>query len=260
MATKSKKTPYKVSPKLLAIFFGLVIIGLLELYLINVKLADSASDDSKASRSGYSYDKPAPKAPDTQSSSFKKSKYSTDEPSSLWVVVNKGRKLPSTYDPGLRSQAAAAMKMMFADAANDGIKLQLLSGYRSYSTQVRTYNGWVSTLGKTEADRQSARPGHSEHQTGLAADLGQVGGSCNLDPCFGDTPTGEWLAKNAHNYGFIIRYRAGKEGLTGYAYEPWHIRFVGKALAAELFKTGQTMEEFFGLPIYKAYPNSIIQL
>jgi D-alanyl-D-alanine carboxypeptidase len=132
-----------------------------------------------------------------------------------------------------------------AAAVKDGINLVMISGYRSYAAQVSTYNGYVAKDGKTAADTYSARPGHSEHQTGWAADLGN--GTCDLEICFGDTKSGKWLATHAHEYGFIIRYPLGKEAITGYQYEPWHLRFVGLELSAELFKTGQTMEEFFGV-------------
>lgn len=191
---------------------------------------------------------------------FNKQKYSIDDPASLWVVVNKKRPLPSNYVPAgmtsvggvsLRPEASQAMVDLQKSAAAAGYSVGALSGYRSFAEQTSTYNGFVSQDGTADADRYSARPGHSEHQTGLAVDLGT--GECDLEACFGNTPTGKWLAQNAYKYGFIIRYPEGKESITGYQYEPWHLRYVGKELAEQLQKTGQTMEQFFGLPMAPTY-------
>lgn len=201
---------------------------------------------------------------------FDKSKYSLDEPGSLWVIVNKQRSIPASYEPTslrqpnvavrasgspemlLRDDAASAVEQLVAAAAKDGVNLMLVSGYRSYGLQQAVYNGNVASEGQAQADKTSARPGHSEHQTGLGADLGATSGACQLQACFGQTPEGQWLAANAHKYGFVIRYPEGKEAIVGYTYEPWHLRYVGKSLASEVKKTGQTLEEFFGLP---AAPN-----
>lgn len=199
--------------------------------------------------------------------SFIKSQYSVNDSSSLWVVVNKGRVLPSDYVPAnldentqLRSESAVALENLESGAANDGLKIVLVSGYRSYATQKSVYASYSGSQGQTAADTFSARAGHSEHQTGLAADVGSSSGKCQLDKCFGDTPEGKWLTANAYKYGFIIRYQKDKQNLTGYDYEPWHIRFVGIGLAAEINKTGQTLEQFFGLPTYSDYPNTSYEL
>jgi D-alanyl-D-alanine carboxypeptidase len=154
----------------------------------------------------------------------------------------------------LRQVPAAAIEKLVSAADNDGMKLMLVSGYRSYSTQQSVYSGYVSSQGKDYANATSAQPGHSEHQTGLAADIGATSRKCQLDVCFGDTAEGKWLAANAYKYGFIVRYQKDKSNLTGYAYEPWHVRYVGNDLAAEINKTGQTLEQFFGLPAYPDYP------
>lgn len=215
----------------------------------------------------------------TVTSSFDKSKYSSDQASSLWAVVNKGRALPPSYVPAelrvpkvtlngtaasenmhLRSDAASVLETMAAAAADDGLKLTLVSGYRSYPTQQSVYSGYVSSQGQTEADKTSARPGHSEHQTGLAADLGAASGRCQLEKCFGDMAEGQWLTANAYKFGFIVRYENGKESLTGYTYEPWHLRYVGQQAAAEIKKTGQSLEQFFNLPPIANYSSDIYQL
>ena len=129
--------------------------------------------------------------------------------------------------------------------------MKVISGYRSQYTQTSVYNSYAQKDGVTAADRYSARPRYSEHQTGLAADLGN--GTCDLEICFGNTSAGKWLESNAHKYGFIIRYPKGKESLTGYQYEPWHLRYVGKELAIQIYKTNQTLEQFFGLPPSQSY-------
>jgi D-alanyl-D-alanine carboxypeptidase len=205
---------------------------------------------------------PTPSA--TPTPTFDKSQFSIDDPASLWVVVNKTRPLnPINYAPSLtaltfpggkgqmRPEAAAGLQQMFADyTTQTGARLTVVSPYRSYSTQVSTYNGWVARLGKAQADRQSARPGYSEHQTGLAVDINTA-----VSQAFGTTPAGQWLAANSWKYGFIVRYTDGQEPVTGYEYEPWHFRYVGVALATELHTTGiPTLEQFFGLPSAPNYP------
>ncbi len=192
--------------------------------------------------------------------SFNKNLYSLDDPASLWIIVNKKRPLPDGYTPAdlvavsgqmLRKEAATALGSLLSDGAKAGASMQAISGYRSQATQVGLYNSYVAKDGVAAADRYSARPRYSEHQTGLAADLGN--GTCDLEICFGTTAAGKWLRENAYRYGFVVRYPEGKESLTGYQYEPWHIRYVGKELALEIQKSGQTLEQFFGLPMAGSY-------
>ena len=161
--------------------------------------------------------------------------------------------VPHAYTPVLRRDAARAYKRLFRAARRDGIDLVVQSGYRSYSSQVTVYNGWVASLGKKGADLQSARPGYSEHQTGLSVDIAAANRSCTIQACFSTTATGKWLKNNAWKFGWHLRYPKGKTSITGYKFEPWHYRFVGVDLAAELHLTpGITLEEFFELP---AAPN-----
>jgi D-alanyl-D-alanine carboxypeptidase len=145
----------------------------------------------------------------------------------------------------MRPEAAAALQQMFADYhTQSGSQLTVVSPYRSYPSQVSVYNGWVSRLGQAQADQQSARPGFSEHQTGLAVDIDTA-----VSQAFGATPAGTWLAQNSWKYGFIVRYQQGQEAITGYEYEPWHFRYVGIPLATELQKEGfPSLETFFGYP------------
>lgn len=209
--------------------------------------------------------------PQPTTPAFNKQQLSIDDPASLWFIVNKQRPTPAAYVPAglrqpnvrvrssgssemlLRDEAASAVEALVAGAAEDSINLMLVSGYRSYGLQQSVYGGNVAREGQASADKTSARPGHSEHQTGLAADLGTINRSCELDTCFGQTTEGQWLAAHAHEYGFVIRYPEGKEGIVGYTYEPWHVRYVGKELAAEVTKSGQVLEQFFGLPNAPTY-------
>ncbi len=178
-----------------------------------------------------------------------------EQASSVTAVVNKKHRLPEDYAPTLvtvaggkmRQEAATELQKLLNDAASAGVNLKIISSYRSYNTQVSTYNGWVAQYGQTRADTFSARPGYSEHQTGLAVDLGNSDGTCALEICFGDTAGGQWLAANSVNYGFIIRYPEGKDALTGYEYEPWHLRFLGLEVARAVSNSGKTLDQYFNV-------------
>jgi zinc D-Ala-D-Ala carboxypeptidase len=203
------------------------------------------------------------------SPAFDRSAKSLDDPASMWVVVNKQRPLsqidytpvdlrradvPAVFEPQLRAEAADAVERLVAAASADGVALQSQSAFRSHETQRRVYAGWVAKLGQTAADLTSARPGHSEHQTGLAIDFSAVPANCSLDQCFAETAQGRWLAANAWRFGFHLRYPDGATAITGYEFEPWHYRYVGVELATELHETGiRTLEEFFGLPAAPTY-------
>lgn len=148
----------------------------------------------------------------------------------------------------VRDAAATALEQLNAAATKANIPVQVVSGYRSYDYQVSVYGNYVKTVGQSAADQESARPGYSEHQTGMAVDLGAQNGTCTLEACFGTTPEGKWLAANAYLYGYILRYPADKIAITGYEYEPWHFRYVGVALATEMHRQNiQTLEEFFNV-------------
>lgn len=157
------------------------------------------------------------------------------------LIVNKKYTVPKDYAPGLKDTTYDAFTKLQQDAKKKGYSIDILSGYRSYAYQEELYNNYVKKYGQKKADTFSAQPGKSEHQTGLALDVGK------LDTSFGTTEEGKWLAKNAHKYGFIIRYPKGKESITGYEYEPWHIRYLGKDLATKVYKSGLTLEEYFGI-------------
>jgi D-alanyl-D-alanine carboxypeptidase len=200
----------------------------------------------------------------SNSSGLNKQQYSITDSSSIWVIANKHHALAKGYAPAeivvpnillrlgngdeqmhVSSIMAPHLEALFEGAKKDGITLRLSSAYRSEALQKQFYDSYSAKDGQEAADKYSARPGTSEHQTGLAADIIPGNDQCHLQICFGDLPEGKWLAAHAHEYGFIIRYQQGKESITTYQYEPWHIRYVGTDLAAELHKNGLTMEEFF---------------
>lgn len=169
------------------------------------------------------------------------------------LIANKTYPLPSDYNPGENTEARAALNKMFADAKAEGkakkidLNMWVCSGFRSYTVQKNLYNSYVSRDGVKNADRYSARPGYSEHQTGLAFDINYA------DSRFTGTAQAVWLAENAHKYGFILRYPEGKESVTGYMYEPWHYRYIGVENAEKIYASGLTLEEYFG--ITSAYKN-----
>jgi len=189
---------------------------------------------------------------------FDRHAYSVTKASSLWVIVNKKHPLhPIQYQPHVSivdgrqvdRRMAPALKDLLAGSKQAGNPLQVVSGYRSYSYQQSVFGSLAAEEGEASAKMWSAKPGYSEHQTGLAADLGLANRStCSLQSCFGTTKGGRWLAANAWRYGFVIRYTKANTKITGYEPEPWHVRYVGKPLAAELRATHATsLEEFFGV-------------
>lgn len=175
-----------------------------------------------------------------------------------FMIVNKTYSLPRSYQPlnpyqaidnqgrcnsCIDKEVMQAFKLMQSDANSIGLNLYISSGYRSYSYQEGLYNSYSAVDGIEGADTYSARPGHSEHQTGLCFDLNEI------SDVFANTDEGKWVNDNAHLYGFIIRYPKGKSNITGYKYESWHLRYVGKSLAEKLYNNGNwiTMEEYYGL-------------
>lgn len=179
----------------------------------------------------------------------------------LLVWVNQSRSLPPDYEPpdlvaitgvpavnpGLRLRAVAleALRRLVAAAHAEGLQLVVSSAYRSYQTQVATFNYWVRVLGEARAARVSARPGHSEHQLGTTVDLTSPRVNYQLSEAFGQTPEGRWLQANAHRFGFVMSYPAGQEEITGYDYEPWHYRYVGVEVATWVHEAGISLEEYF---------------
>ena len=183
----------------------------------------------------------------------------TDTSKEVLLIVNKYYYLDKNYTYGnlvtmdknydnksgskLSSVAYEAFKKLVDDAEKEGYHIRNNSAYRSYDYQSSLYNGYKSRNGLTWADKWSARPGHSEHQTGLALDVG-VKGKLSLDS-FEGSKEFIWMRDNAHLYGFILRYPKGKEYITGYGYEPWHYRYVGVDVATYIYENNITFEEYY---------------
>lgn len=189
--------------------------------------------------------------------------------STVTFLVNREYPLPEDYVPeGLTApdvlfpfsdtsidkakmtpEAGNALALLFDAAYNEaGLTLYGVSAYRSYARQYTIYATNLATQGIAHTNRYSAAPGRSEHQTGLAIDISCASEGFGLEDSFADTPEGIWVAENAHRFGFILRYPKEKEHITGYNYEPWHIRYVGTELAGYLFETGLTLDEYYGAP------------
>ncbi len=157
------------------------------------------------------------------------------------LIANKSYSLPADFNPGLDSTCENQFYKLQNDAAQQGLNIWFASGFRSYDYQAQIYNNYVARDGQALADTYSARPGYSEHQSGLAIDVNQI------DDSFIGTPEAVWLENHCHEYGFILRYPRGKESITGYQYESWHIRYVGTDLSYAVHDSGLTLEEYFGI-------------
>jgi len=180
----------------------------------------------------------------------------------MLLLVNKQNPITSDYKPSdlspvqyyaenrtaasryLRKEAADQFHKLVEAAREQGYTLVMTTAYRSYGFQQILWNNYVAAEGEAAAARYSAKPGESEHQTGLAVDVTSPSVEYKLTGSFGETPEGVWLAENAPRFGFIIRYPQGKEHITGYLYEPWHLRYVGEAAATEISSNGLTLEEY----------------
>ena len=173
-----------------------------------------------------------------------------------YILVNKKNKLNSDFIPNnlvevkfcsldnfyLEEETANSYEQMCLDSINDGLNISIRSAYRSYDEQKELYNTYLKLYGKSYVDKYVACPGHSEHQTGLAIDLESL--ECDI---FGNSKEYLWVKENAYKYGFIIRYQEGKEKITGYGAEEWHIRYVGKKAAEYIYKNNITFEEYYDL-------------
>lgn len=188
-----------------------------------------------------------------------------ENPSAIDALINREYHLPSDYEPEnlvipdvafpfegepqkkyMREKAAAQLENMFAEAQEEDIELSAVSGYRSYDRQESIFAANAEEDGEEEANKYSARAGESEHQSGLAMDVSAASVGYSLTTDLGETEEGEWLEENAHEYGFVVRYPEDKTDITGYQYEPWHLRYVGKDLAGTLHENDWVMEEYYG--------------
>ena len=164
------------------------------------------------------------------------------------LIANKQHPLPENFKPEESIEARLAFDEMAAEALLDDFNLYAFSTYRSFDRQVELYARYVEQDGEEAADRYSARPGYSEHQTGLAFDIGEVNREKDwASSRFGNTEAGKWLASNAHRFGYIMRYPEGKEKVTGYMHESWHFRYVGPEIAEKIYEANSTLEEYLGL-------------
>lgn len=187
-----------------------------------------------------------------------------ENPTNILAMVNKDFTLPDNYEPSdlvkpnvefsfgddipkryLRTEAALALEELFALAEADGVELLAVSGYRSYTRQQVIFDAEKKQKGEELARQAVALPGQSEHQTGLAMDITSRSVNLEITEAFGETVEGNWVRENAHKAGFIIRYPKDKESITGYQYEPWHLRYVGKAQATAIYNNKLTLEEYF---------------
>lgn len=202
-------------------------------------------------------------------------KLSIDKHNSLWVVVNKQRplsylkyvpkglvappfKYPNTHNPYAvqltKDAGIALVAMAKAMAVEGGGTLVASSGYRSYVMQQSVHSRQVARYGLKVGEALAARPGFSEHQTGLAVDVYAAGQDCRIYTCFANTVAGKWLANNAHRFGFVLRYQQNQASVTGYQFEPWHFRYVGQELAANFKTSGKkSLEAYFKLPAAPSY-------
>lgn len=187
------------------------------------------------------------------------SAHSATDPASPWVVVNKRTPLdPIDFEPELTTVrgylvqpvVAEDLSALLAAAEHDGVSLTLRSAYRSYGYQSGIFDGWVEQLGPDEAIQVSAPPGHSEHQTGLAVDLGSsTRPECDFSACFDDTVEGRWIAAHVTEFGFLLRYTADAVDITGFSPEGWHVRYVGRDLADYMERHSiRSLEDVFGVP------------
>ena len=201
-----------------------------------------------------------------------------DSANQPYVVVNKLRRLdPIDFAPSslvimpssdfldnsrklvLAPSAASALVLMAEQMSAEGFgQLFVNSAYRTYDYQVELFESKTRQYGLAGALVRSAKAGHSEHQTGLAVDVSVPAQGCAIMTCFGETVAGKWVAANSWRFGFIVRYEEETIAITGYSYEPWHLRFVGEALAAEYSEKGiHTLEEFWSLPAAEFYPEEV---
>lgn len=225
----------------------LILSGLLALTLAACSQEKSATSDAKAS-SEQSTVQEGTAGSKSQDTSKKKAEvvnkgdhYSIQGKYDEIVVANKHYPMSKDYNPGENPTAKAELLKLIAAMQQAGFPISdHYSGFRSYETQTQLYQNYVNKDGKAEADRYSARPGYSEHQTGLAFDLVETNGDLVTEE-----KAAQWLLDHAADYGFVVRYLKGKEKETGYMAEEWHLRYVGKE-AKEIAASGLSLEEYYG--------------
>lgn len=248
-------------PIIIALTLTVFAVGVF-LYLIHLNSAVPTKPESKieTTQPDPQPSKSMIELPNTKPIEILKGDYTED--SHLWRLINKSHPLndinyrpdvakpnvPARTDKSLDEQSVRkdivpAVEELFAAAKTTGYDLQIGSGFRSAAQQKIYYDNYTRTYGKAAADTFSAKPGYSEHQTGLVVDVSETSRNCYLEECFGETSAGKWLAENSYKYGFILRYPRNRDGITDFRYEPWHFRYVGKELAQALYESGLTLDE-----------------
>jgi D-alanyl-D-alanine carboxypeptidase len=246
------------------LILSIILVAIIGLSYVWLRPDHTATPHQVAQTTEPKSETPSPKP---TKPNFNKEQYSLTDPTSIWVIVNKthhmqpvsfvpsdlrlpnvSQRIPGAQEMKLRAPAASALEQMFLAASKADFQLRISTAYRGYTYQKELYDGYVQSDGQAAADTYSARPGYSEHQTGLAVDIRTQSNQCSLNQCFGSLAEGKWLAANAYKYGFLLRYPKDKQSITGYKYEPWHFRYVGTGLSKELHKLHtETLEEFFGV-------------
>lgn len=224
------------------VIFALIVTGSI-VYFVN---SGSNNDEKQTSQLSQSISETESSTQADNNAAIQQTSHKTEQIDGVTyidgiMIANKSYSLPSSFDPGLDPDAEAAFNEMVKAASNDGLSLYICSAYRSYADQEYQYNIFANERGTQAADEVSARPGHSEHQTGLAIDVNSTEFS------FEDTEEAKWLAEHCTEYGFIIRFPKGKEKCTGFEYEPWHIRYLGVETAKKVTESGLCLEEYLGV-------------
>ncbi|WP_440895425.1 M15 family metallopeptidase [Amphibacillus sp. Q70] len=271
MNRKRKKTVNK------RIILSLGMIGLLSMVVYFIIQPNKAVQENLPNNQGSELEENKPKQDKNNSNIQLEFENNVNEravvanPEAKAVLVNPQNMLPDGYVPDdlvypnvrftfeeqiekrmMRAEAAEALEKLFAAADQDGLPLAGVSAYRSNERQKQLFDDYVEKDGLEKAQTYSAYPGTSEHETGLAIDVAGADGSCAVSDCFDNKPEAKWLADNAHRFGFIIRYPKGKEEITGYKYEPWHLRYVGPDIAEEIQERDITLEEYYdAVPVSK---------
>ncbi|MEG0829952.1 MAG: M15 family metallopeptidase [Anaerovoracaceae bacterium] len=245
---------YRTKPR-----FKIIVMCLLILAMMGIKaLITPSVGEETAPVTGTTVEESKKPATETTNSKpvEKQSKYlilvnkthsigKKDVPEDLQKLKTVASDRTSTYQQ-MSKPAAIAFEKLAAGAKADGYEIVATTAYRPYNYQKELYDNYVAKDGKTAAETYSAKPGTSEHQTGLSVDVSSPSVSYRLTQEYGKTAEGKWLAQNAHKYGFIIRFLKGRSEITGYEYEPWHIRYVGKQPAKEIYDQDITLEEYLG--------------
>lgn len=262
------KSERLISIPLMVILGVVTIVHLSITYLLSQRLSQQVTDYESVVNHNIAMDKVILKRLEPvyiqlpNATKIKAIREDYTKPSSLWFYVSKQKSLPLDYTPNpirvpdvsirtdkdkdemsVRSDIVNYLVDMFDDAKKASVFLMLGSGYRSIKQQTIYFNSLASSVGYEKANETIAVPGHSEHHTGLAVDLSSISRECYLSKCFKDTGDYKWLIENSYKYGFILRYPELKESITGYSYEPWHFRFVGKDLALAIHQSGLTFDE-----------------